>query len=129
MALIGTKVNSDPLILVIVVCVWYKLRINIDPLIFERMINLSILFCRNPNIDESIQVHKCVYSKTKKKKKKWKKEKKKKNENKRKKRRSQEERNEKIWQIVIKKKKKGKTKTKERKEEEHKKKEMKKFDR
>ena len=33
------------------------------------MINLSVLFCRNPDIDENIQVHRCVYPKTKKKKK------------------------------------------------------------
>ena len=64
------------------------------------MINLSVLFCRNPDIDENIQVHRCVYSKKKKNKKK------KKNE---------------------KKKRKRKMKTKERKEE-HKKKEMKIFD-
>ena len=34
------------------------------------MINLSVLFCRNPDIDENIQVHMCAYPKTKNKKKK-----------------------------------------------------------
>ena len=63
------------------------------------MINLSVLFCRNPDIDENIQVHRSVLIRKQKKKEKRKK------------------------------KRKRKTKTKERKEEEHKKKEMKKFDR
>ena len=59
------------------------------------MINLSVLFCRNPNIDEKIQVHKSVLIRKQKKKEKRKKEKEKRKQRK-KRRRTQEERNEKI---------------------------------
>ena len=49
------------------------------------MINLSVLFCRNPNIDEKIQVHKSVLIRKQKKKEKRKKEKEKRKQKKEKK--------------------------------------------